>query len=109
MVAANSIAKPPEMIYNVYQGGGSMNVAISKWGNSLGIRIPATIVEAMNIQAGDTLSYEMKDDSFVLRKKTSTRQLFESFYGKSFDDITSEDIGKGDELDWGEDVGGEIF
>ena len=41
--------------------------------------------------------------------KCSTVEMFEKFYGKPFDKITPEDIGPGGELDWGEDVGGEII
>ena len=37
----DALANPCVMIYNVYRkGGAAMNVAISKWGNSIGIRIP---------------------------------------------------------------------
>ena len=86
-----------------------MNVAVSKWGNSLGIRVPSAVVESMGIAAGDTLSYSVKDGTLVLQKELSTRQLFEDFYGKPFDEITTEDIGPGGELDWGDDVGGEAI
>ncbi len=41
--------------------------------------------------------------------KCSTVEMFEKFYGKPFDEITQEDIGPGGEIDWGEDVGGEIL
>jgi len=100
---------PLEMIYNVYQGGNSMQVTVSKWGNSLGIRIPTNVVDALAIKNGDSISYEVKEDSLILKKDLSTKDMFESFYGKSYDEITSEDLGPGGELDWGEDVGGELF
>lgn len=41
--------------------------------------------------------------------KSSTVVMFERFYGKPFDEITPEDLGPGGEIDWGEDVGGEII
>ena len=44
-----------------------------------------------------------------MKKDLSTVQMFEQFYGKPFDEITQADIGDADELDWGEDVGGELF
>jgi antitoxin MazE len=44
-----------------------------------------------------------------MRKQQSTAQMFEQFYGKSFSEITQEDIGTAEEIDWGEDVGGEII
>ncbi|MBR1645698.1 MAG: hypothetical protein IJ685_02855 [Selenomonadaceae bacterium] len=43
----------------------------------------------------------------VLNKKT-TKQMFEEFYGKPYDEITEQDIGAGEEIDFGEDVGGEV-
>jgi antitoxin MazE len=43
-------------------------VHISKWGNSLGFRIPRGIAENMGIQAGDTLSLTPADDGILIRK-----------------------------------------
>ncbi|MCR5237579.1 MAG: AbrB/MazE/SpoVT family DNA-binding domain-containing protein [Lachnospiraceae bacterium] len=86
-----------------------MNVAISKWGNSIGIRIPVAVTESLGLQAGDQLTYELKDGGLFLRKQHSTAQMFEQFYGKSFAEITQADLGNAEEIDWGEDVGGEKF
>ena len=86
-----------------------MNVTISKWGNSIGIRIPVAITESLGLQAGDQLVYELKDGGLFMRKQQSTAQMFEEFYGKPFAEITQTDIGNAKEIDWGEDVGGEIF
>ena len=41
--------------------------------------------------------------------KKSTKEIFEEFYKKPFEEITKEDIGDGVEMDWGPDVGGEII
>lgn len=98
------------MIYNVYHTGGDfMNVAISKWGNSLGIRIPAMIAEALSLHAGDQVSFEMKDGGMFMLKNQSTSQMFEQFYGKPFEEITQDDIGPVEDIDWGEGVGGEVI
>ncbi len=86
-----------------------MNVAISKWGNSIGIRIPVIITESLGLRAGDQVDFELKDGGMFMKKKQSTLQMFEQFYGKAFDQITQDDLGPADEMDWGEDVGGEIF
>lgn len=86
-----------------------MSVTVSKWGNSLGIRIPLAIVEALSIKGGDTISYEVKNNSVILRKEKSSEQLFEEFYGKSFDSISSQDLGPASIVDFGDDVGGEVF
>ena len=86
-----------------------MSVSISKWGNSLGIRIPSAIVDALSIKSGDSLTYEVSNDSVILRKKVSTKRLFENFYKKPFSDITTNDLGAVEFMDFGDDVGGEVF
>ncbi len=98
------------MIYNVYhKGGNAMKVTISKWGNSLGFRIPTRIVDALNIKSGDSMSYELVGEEMILRKEKSTRDMFAEFYGKPLEELSIEDLGKASELDWGDDIGGEIF
>lgn len=86
-----------------------MNVAVSKWGNSLGIRVPVMIAESMGLQAGDLITFELKDGGMFMKKEQSTSQMFEQFYGKPFSELTQDDLGVADDIDWGEDVGGEIF
>lgn len=108
-MATVCIDKNSNMIYNVYQGGINMRVAVSKWGNSLGIRIPSAVISSLNIHDGDSISYEVRNNEFVLKKEKSTEEMFEEFYGKAFKDITIEDLGPGSEMDWGEDIGGEVF
>ena len=86
-----------------------MNITVSKWGNSSGIRIPTVIINALGIINGDELSCELVGDKVVLAKKKTTEQMFEEFYGKPFNEITENDLGPGEEIDWGEDIGGEII
>jgi len=86
-----------------------MNIAVSKWGNSIGIRIPLVISETLGFKAGDKVSYELKDGGMFIKKEQTTAQMFEQFYGKPFSEITSADIGNANEIAWGDDVGGEIF
>lgn len=86
-----------------------MNITISKWGNSIGLRIPILVTESLGLQVGDQVTCELKEGGLFLRKQQSTIQMFEQFYGKTFSEITQTDIGSVEEIDWGEDVGGEIF
>ncbi len=86
-----------------------MSITISKWGNSLGIRIPAAVADALSIRNGDTMNYELKNDSIILSKKISSRQLFEEFYNKDFSQISAADLGNDSTVDFGDDVGGEVF
>ena len=104
-----NLAFAPRMIYNVYQGENNMQVTISKWGNSLGIRIPVAVANALSLKSGDSISYELKDNALVLKKEVSTKDMFKSFYGKSIDELTTEELGPGGEISWGGDVGGEVF
>lgn len=106
----NRLEFPSKMIYNVYHRGGDiMNAMLSKWGNSLGIRVPAVIADTLGLQAGDQVRFELKDNGMFIKKEQTTSQLFEQFYGKPFEEITQADIGPAEEMDWGKDVGGEIF
>ncbi len=86
-----------------------MSITISKWGNSLGIRIPAAVADALSIRNGDTMNYELKNDSIILSKKISSRQLFEEFYKKDFSQINAADLDNDSTVDFGDDVGGEVF
>lgn len=53
--------------------------------------------------------YEIKDNQLILSKKISTKEMFEKFYNKPMEEITIDDIGKAEVIDWGEDIGCEIF
>ena len=47
------------------------HVQISKWGNSLGFRIPRGIADSMDIKAGDALELIPSEDGVLLRKADS--------------------------------------
>lgn len=86
-----------------------MELTVSKWGNSLGIRIPANVVNALSIKNGDLIDYEVVNNTVILKKNKSTRQLFEEFYGKKFEDISVSNLGEATEMGWGSDVGNEVL
>ncbi len=86
-----------------------MNALLSKWGNSIGIRIPALVAESLGLNVGDSVAFELKDGGLFMKKKQSTAQMFEAFYNKPFSEITVNDLGPAYHIDWGEDVGGEII
>ena len=44
------------------------HVHITKWGNSLGFRIPRGIADSLNIQAGDTLELAPAEGGLLLKK-----------------------------------------
>ena len=67
------------------------------------------IVKALSLQAGDQVALELRDDGRFIKKKQSTSQMFEEFYGKPFDEITQNDLSPAKEINWGEDVGSEVI
>ena len=77
--------------------------------NSIGIRILSIVAETLNLRAGDHVEFEMKDDGMILKKKQNTAKMFEEFYGKPLSEITVSELGPAETIDWGEDVGGEVF
>jgi len=58
-----------------------MTAAIAKWGNSLAVRIPQSIAEQAQIQAGSSINIEIVDGKIILtpqkRKKYTLDELLE--------------------------------
>ncbi len=49
---------------------------VSKWGNSLAVRLPATVVEALQLKEGDDIAIHITGDRvFELEKKASSQEL----------------------------------
>ena len=49
---------------------------VSKWGNSLAIRLPASVVEALELHEGDDIQVHVEDSRvFALQKKPSRKAL----------------------------------
>jgi antitoxin MazE len=49
---------------------------VSKWGNSLAVRLPATVVAAMNLKEGDDIQIEVAGPrTFAITLKPSSREL----------------------------------
>lgn len=49
---------------------------VSKWGNSLAIRIPASVVEVLQLKEGDTVEVVVaRERSFGIRKAPSNKDL----------------------------------
>lgn len=90
-----------------------MNVTISKWGNSLGLRIPNLCAQALSIKDGDTVNIELKGNAFQVAKPTkkTAKSIIEQFYGTSYDKAVEIAAAspRDTELDWGGDVGEEVI
>ena len=59
---------------------------VSKWGNSLAIRLPVSVVEALKIQEGDDIEVVIEDERvFKVRKKPGKEAILKrlrQFRGK---------------------------
>jgi len=49
---------------------------VSKWGNSLAIRLPAAVVEALALKEGDEIEVEVAGSRFfAIRRRASAKEL----------------------------------
>ena len=59
---------------------------VSKWGNSLAIRLPVSVVEALNLKEGDDIEVLIANDRvFKVRRKPGKTEIIErirQFRGK---------------------------
>lgn len=57
-----------------------MTVKLQKWGNSMGVRIPKSIIEKVNLAENDELIIEQQDGKIVIfpaKKKLSLNEMME--------------------------------
>jgi antitoxin MazE len=49
---------------------------VAKWGNSLAVRLPAAVVDALDLKPGDHIEIHVKGDrSFAIEKSPSAAEL----------------------------------
>jgi antitoxin MazE len=49
---------------------------VAKWGNSLAVRLPAVVVEALNLKAGDQVDIQILGErSFAVENAVNAREL----------------------------------
>ncbi len=49
---------------------------VSKWGNSLAVRLPAPVVKALGLKAGDEIEIHVAGErAFEVRKRRGAREL----------------------------------
>ncbi|MBF2055651.1 MAG: AbrB/MazE/SpoVT family DNA-binding domain-containing protein [Cyanobacterium sp. T60_A2020_053] len=73
---------------------------ITKWGNSLGIRIPQAITQQIKLTEGALLNISIEDNKIILTP-TKPKYTLEELLKNSTAEMQH------DELDWGEPVGEE--
>jgi antitoxin MazE len=63
-----------------------MSAKIQKWGNSLGVRIPKTIIDKMNLGENSAVDVEYKNGNIIIsaaQKKFSIDDLVEAITPKN--------------------------
>ncbi len=79
----------------------SVQVLVSKWGNSLGVRLPKALAAEVGVSDGQTVDVRVEDGRLIVepvRKTYSLEQMMEN--------VTPEAMREA--WDWGPDVGREI-
>ena len=83
---------------------GQRNSTLSRWGNSLGLRIPQEAADRLKLKAGARVSVELGPDSITIRPVRRGRKWTEAALLKG---VTPEMVGG--EVDWGPPVGKEVW
>jgi antitoxin MazE len=79
-----------------------MTTLISKWGNSLAVRIPKNLAAEVNVQDGDPVEVSVEGGALVVRpqaKRYSIDDLVEGITPKN----------RHGELNWGKPAGKEVW
>jgi len=80
-----------------------MEAKLQKWGNSVGIRIPSSILKSMNIKINDILNIEEQENKIIIsipkKRKISLKDKFKEYNG--------ENLAK--DFSWDENIGREIW
>lgn len=77
-----------------------MSVIVSRWGNSLGIRIPKDVIGRAGLHEGDEVDI-VTDDQKIIITRTAPRYRLENLLAGS------EGLDWSEAFDWGEDQGRE--
>jgi antitoxin MazE len=79
-----------------------MEARLQKWGNSIGIRIPHSILKELNLKINDLIKIEKIDDKVVITKQTTPKislsERFKEYPGDNLAKDFSWDDAKGKEI-----------
>lgn len=77
-----------------------MNSKLTRWGNSLGIRIPKQIAEQARLSEGDEIEISQEGNKIILTSRKKSYSLDELLEGMTEEHLHSE-------VDWGKPEGKE--
>lgn len=79
-----------------------MEARLQKWGNSNGIRIPSSILKALNLKTNDIINLEQIEDKIIISKpvesKISLAEKFKEYHGENLAKEFSWDEARGKEI-----------
>ena len=78
-----------------------MEVKISKWGNSVDLRLQKSITDDLKVYEGDILNIQIKENKLVaepIRKKYSLKELLQNTNNSNIHSETSTAIAVGNEI-----------
>ncbi len=80
-----------------------MYATIQRWGNSNGIRIPKSLMEALGLCENDRVELIQEKDTITIKKAAAPHRTLEerltAYYGKPIDEIGP--VPAEPEIDWG--------
>lgn len=80
-----------------------MKTQVSRWGNSLALRIPKPVAEAAELSDGDTLVLDVEGPGSVHIRRPARNRTLEQLVAA----VT--DQNRHSETDWGEALGNEVW
>jgi len=79
-----------------------MEIRLQKWGNSVGIRIPNSLIKSLNLKVDDILNIREEDNKIVISKsknmKINLQELFTNYDGENVTKEFSWDDSRGKEI-----------
>jgi antitoxin MazE len=80
-----------------------MKTKIQKWGNSLAVRLPKSVVQQKSLTEGEGVLVTVKDGIIVIEQLKKPKYTLDELVSQ----ITPEN--RHDEIDWGRPVGKEVW
>lgn len=80
-----------------------MEAKLTKWGNSIGIRIPSSLLKSLELHLDDKVTLLQEDDHIIITKSKSNKMSLE----EKFRNYKGENLSKN--FTWDEPVGREIW
>ena len=80
----------------------SVKARLQKWGNSLGIRIPSSLLKTLNLKNNDQVDINYEDDKIIISKskknKISLEDRFKENNGENLAKEFNWDLSRGKEI-----------